>query len=85
MPIYWSILPFPLSWLSLWLQGAWSAKQNPGQTLVLPEPPSFSSTSAPPPVPVAEPGKAPGFFGGRSKRRLKKLKGTLKLGFRGGR
>jgi len=39
--MYWSILPWPLSWVSLWLQGAWSAEKNPGQTLVLPEPPKL--------------------------------------------
>jgi hypothetical protein len=37
--MYWSVLPFPFNFISLWMQGAWSAKKNPGQWIVLPEPP----------------------------------------------
>jgi hypothetical protein len=39
--MYWSVLPFPFNYVSLWLQGAWSAEKNPGQWIKLPEPPKL--------------------------------------------
>ena len=32
----WSILPWPLNMISLWLQGTWDRDKHPGQLLVLP-------------------------------------------------
>lgn len=37
--VYWTVLPGWLGVASLWYQGAWSAKKNPGQMITLPEPP----------------------------------------------
>jgi len=37
--VYWTVLPGWLGVASLWYQGAWSAKKNPGQLITLPEPP----------------------------------------------
>ena len=40
--MYWSVLPFPFNYASLWFQGAWSAEKNPGQWITLPGPPKLS-------------------------------------------
>ena len=37
--VYWTVLPGWLGAASLWYQGAWSAKKNPGQLITLPDPP----------------------------------------------
>ena len=37
--VYWTVLPGWLGTASLWYQGAWSAKKNPGQLFTLPDPP----------------------------------------------
>jgi hypothetical protein len=33
----WSILPWPLSWISLWWQGTWDSDKHPNQVIVLPK------------------------------------------------
>jgi hypothetical protein len=45
MKVYWSVLPWPFSYVSLYFQGAWSAEQNPGQLITLPEPPKMGLTA----------------------------------------